>query len=176
MYNIIVGLIVAVILYVLFRQLKKMKGVRETFESITADLTIKEEIKSESAESSESPKPNPEVHMDTEGTDAADSVDIADSAAAAAEESKLQRDVRQSVKNEILAKKAITPVISADASTSRPSELTAQGSEFMSNTYKKPSTKAIEKLKSASEPRCHEDNANFIRKDQIPCWGCTLDY
>jgi hypothetical protein len=173
MYNIIVGLIVAVILYVLFRQLKKMKGVRESFESITADLTIKEEIKSESAES---PEPNPEVHMDTEGTDAADSVDIADSAAAAAEESKLQRDVRQSVKNEILAKKAITPVISADASESSPSELTAQGSEFMSNTYKKPATKAIEKLKAASEPRCHEDNANFIRKDQIPCWGCTLDF
>ena len=171
MYNIIVGLIVAVVLYVLFRQLKTRKCMRETFESITADLTIKEEIKSES------PEPNPEVHMDTEGTAAAaDSVDVAESAAAAAEETKMQRDVRQSVKNEILAKKAITPIVTADASTSSPSELTAQGSEFMSNTYKKPAAKAIEKLKSASEPRCHEDNANFIRKDQIPCWGCTLDY
>lgn len=80
----------------------------------------------------------------------------------------LLRDIQQIVRNEIAAKKRMTTAAQAffqqnpDGSSiySDGSESGKQGCEMY-----------------GTRPKwCPKDMNDYIRKDSIPCWGCTLDY
>ena len=71
------------------------------------------------------------------------------------QKSKLLKTIQQMVKNEVLATRATQPIDSDDdCSSASPSE--SQGNEYNHKTKK--------------------DMAQYIKKDSIPCAGCTLDY
>jgi len=83
------------------------------------------------------------------------------------ERSKFLRDIQDIVRTELLATKQITtanaqPVLSATATAPTASGQIAeqQGREAV----------------TAREKACPKDMAQYIRKDSIPCWNCTLDY
>ena len=80
---------------------------------------------------------------------------------------KFLRDVQDIVRAELLATKQITtasaqPVLCGSANTPTASGQIAeqQGREAV----------------TAREKACPKDMSEYIRKDSIPCWNCTLDY
>jgi len=102
----------------------------------------------------------------------------------------LLKDIQKIVKNEVLASRSTTPIISGETEkprkehnisgeTEKPrkssdTDSTAQGKEYEDTCYK------------GSEYRCPKnpdgscppvpDMTQYIKKDAIPCWGCSLDY
>lgn len=83
------------------------------------------------------------------------------------ERSKFIRDIQDIVRTELLAAKQITtanaqPVLSATGATPTATGQIAeqQGREAV----------------TAREKACPKDMSQYIRKDSIPCWNCTLDY
>jgi hypothetical protein len=83
------------------------------------------------------------------------------------ERSKFLRDIQDIVRTEVLATKQITtanaqPVLSSTGSTPIATGQIAeqQGREAV----------------TAREKACPKDMSQYIRKDSIPCWNCTLDY
>lgn len=78
----------------------------------------------------------------------------------------LLRDIQQVVKNELLEQQKLTtassqPVLNAGIGTSAlVSPAMSQGQE----------------LSTKREKNCPKDMNEYIRKDSIPCWNCTLDY
>lgn len=82
------------------------------------------------------------------------------------EKSELLRDIQQIVRTELLGQQKMTTASSQpilNAGTNMPSPISpaaAQGQE----------------LATAREKRCPKDMNEYIRKDSIPCWNCTLDY
>lgn len=74
------------------------------------------------------------------------------------QKSSLLKTIQQMVKNEVLANRATQPVHAANNAENNDdsSTLCAQGSEY--------------------KRRSNVDMSKYIKKDEIPCAGCTLDY
>ena len=99
-------------------------------------------------------------------TDAA--AQAAPEAGAKASAAALLRDIQQIVHNELLQTKGMT------TANSQPLFQTAsQGNVLVSDD---PSLQQGAEMKSTRPTYCPKDMSQYIRKDQIPCWGCTLDY
>ena len=86
------------------------------------------------------------------------------------QKSELLKDIQKIVKNELLANRLTTPLTKNrayyDESTS-----TEQGKEYEYNCHKDKKDDCSKK----SEESC-PDMSKYIKKDDIPCWGCKLDY
>ena len=82
------------------------------------------------------------------------------------QKAELLKDIQQVVKNEVLAQRQVTPVVPATSPTQ--SEAIQQGNEYSKD---KP-------CPANPDGGCPAmpDMSQYIRKDQIPCWNCTLDY
>jgi E3 ubiquitin-protein ligase DOA10 len=83
--------------------------------------------------------------------------------------SDLLKDIQKIVRNEILANRNTTPIMNDEATCQDDNECenttaTSQGKEYSSRCHKD---------KSCSQ---QPDMAQYIKKDSIPCWGCSLDY
>ena len=94
------------------------------------------------------------------------------------QKSELLKDIQKVVKNELLANRLITPLTKNrgyyDETTS-----TEQGKEYEYNCHKKSDDnchkKSDDNCSKKSEESC-PDMSKYIKKDEIPCWGCKLDY
>ncbi len=82
----------------------------------------------------------------------------------------LMKNIQKLIKNEAIAGRQTTPV-APDASDSCKSDALQQGKEYTSECKKGP----CPAHKDGSCPGV-PDMSEYIKKDQIPCWGCTLDY
>ncbi len=89
------------------------------------------------------------------------------------QKSELLKDVQQLVKNEIISQRQTTP-INTDSSNANDSESTQQGKEY-NKSCKKSCEGPCPRNKDGTCPPV-PDMSEYIRKDQIPCWNCTLDY
>lgn len=83
--------------------------------------------------------------------------------------SDLLKDIQKIVRNEILANRNTTPIMNDEATCQDDNECenttaTSQGKEYSSRCHKD---------KSCSQ---QPDMTQYIKKDSIPCWGCSLDY
>jgi hypothetical protein len=101
----------------------------------------------------------------------------AQDAASLQQRMELLKDLQQMVKNEIIAQRATEPVVnnsttSCKASTA--SDSTAQGKEYANSSLKS----SGENCPSNPDGTCppFPDMSKYIKKDAIPCWGCSLDY
>lgn len=81
-------------------------------------------------------------------------------------EKRLSKNIATQIKDELLAQRATTPVDSGcsesgnkctDPSDSCASDSCTQGSDYLANS-----------------PGAPFNSNDYIRKDSIPCWGCTL--
>jgi hypothetical protein len=102
----------------------------------------------------------------------------------------LLKDIQKIVKNEVLASRSTTPIISGETEkprkehnisgeTKKPckssdTNSTAQGKEY-EDTCCKGSEYRCPKNPDGSCPPV-PDMTQYIKKDAIPCWGCSLDY
>ena len=96
------------------------------------------------------------------------------------QKSKILRDIQNAVKNEILSQRQIQPITPKEQMSKQlekvqeqteqniPSNSIQQGKEYNS-------CKSCPSNPDGSCPPV-PDMSQYIRKDQIPCWNCTLDY
>lgn len=84
----------------------------------------------------------------------------------------LLRDIQKAVRNELLANRVTTPLIPATAN--KPSESTAQGKEYEDSCYKDTEYRCPKNPDGSCPPM--PDMSQYIKKDAIPCYGCSLDY
>jgi hypothetical protein len=107
------------------------------------------------------PTPTPATPATTIATSAIDAL-----ALDRQERSKFLRDIQDIVRTEMLSTKQITtansqPVLSAATAPIATGQISEQqGREAV----------------TAREKACPKDMSEYIRKDSIPCWNCTLDY
>ena len=89
--------------------------------------------------------------------------------------SELLKDIQQVVKNDILANRQ-TEVVPVQSNINQTNGM-QQGQEFNINKQKtvKHTQEHIQKQSYEGCPLV-PDMSEYIRKDQIPCWNCTLDY
>ena len=102
----------------------------------------------------------------------------------------LLKDIQKIVKNEVLAHRSTTPIISGETEKPRKSEnisgetekprkssdtdSTAQGKEYEESCYKGTEYRCPKNPDGSCPPV--PDMTQYIKKDAIPCWGCSLDY
>ena len=113
----------------------------------------------------------------------ASSVKIADVSPLAAvaqgkqDQSKLLRDIQEVVHNEMMLTKQATtassqPHLQGEDDDQDCSEPTAPATKDKLSAAEQQGIEAS----SARSKLCPKDMNKYIRKDGIPCWGCTLDY
>jgi hypothetical protein len=83
---------------------------------------------------------------------------------------KLLKDIQDIVRNELLVARN-TELMIPDTNGGQGSNGIQQGKEYENNCYKE-KNECPKKESCSSKPNM----ANYIKKDQIPCWGCNLDY
>lgn len=89
------------------------------------------------------------------------------------------KDIQKVVRNEVLASRSTTPVLNGDGNSKvkcngNGSDSTAQGQEYADNCGKDTEYRCPKNPDGSCPPV--PDMSQYIRKDQIPCWGCALDY
>ena len=111
------------------------------------------------------------------------------------QKSDLLSSIQKIVRNELLANRVTQPTVrniqdndDYDTNTNDDSHCTAQGSEFKKATPKRMSKGCpdssdpcdISDQPQNSAPKPYKSNmpdmSKYIKKDSIPCWGCSLDY
>jgi hypothetical protein len=86
----------------------------------------------------------------------------------------LLRDIQKTVRNDIMANRAMKPIISGETRQSKDTDATAQGQEYESSCHKDTEYRCPKNPDGSCPPL--PDMSQYIKKDAIPCWGCSLDY
>jgi hypothetical protein len=86
----------------------------------------------------------------------------------------LLRDIQKTVRNDILANRATKQIISGETRHSKDTDATAQGQEYESSCHKDTEYRCPKNPDGSCPPV--PDMSEYIKKDSIPCWGCSLDY
>jgi hypothetical protein len=89
------------------------------------------------------------------------------------EKADLLKDIQKLVRNEVLAHRATTPIISGETEHKK-TDSTAQGQDY-ENSCAKDTEYRCPKNPDGSCPPV-PDMTQYIKKDAIPCYGCSLDY
>jgi hypothetical protein len=102
----------------------------------------------------------------------------------------LLKDIQKIVKNEVLASRSTTPIVNEETKkaqvsqnisgeTEKPrncsdTDSTVQGKEYENSCYKGTEYRCPKNPDGSCPPV--PDMTQYIKKDAIPCWGCSLDY
>ena len=86
----------------------------------------------------------------------------------------LLRDVQKVVRNEILANRLTTPLNEKEHKKGNNTDSTAQGKEYEQSCYKGTEYRCPKNPDGTCPPV--PDMTQYIKKDAIPCYGCSLDY
>lgn len=89
------------------------------------------------------------------------------------ERAELLKDIQKLVRNEILAHRATTPIISGETEHKK-TDSTAQGQDYENNCPKDTEYRCPKNPDGSCPPL--PDMSQYIKKDAIPCYGCSLDY
>jgi hypothetical protein len=91
------------------------------------------------------------------------------------------KDIQKVVRNEVLASRSTTPLLNGNGNGNgngsckgNGSDSTAQGQEYSDNCCKDTEYRCPKNPDGSCPPV--PDMSQYIKKDQIPCWGCSLDY
>jgi hypothetical protein len=93
------------------------------------------------------------------------------------QKSELLKDIQKVVRNEILVNRNTTPIVCGDECSNQNSTVTdaaAQGQEYENNCYKDKEYRCPKNPDGSCPPV--PDMTQYVKKDSIPCWGCSLDY
>ncbi len=89
------------------------------------------------------------------------------------ERADLLKDIQKLVRNEVLAHRATTPIISGETEHKK-TDSTAQGQDYESSCAKDTEYRCPKNPDGSCPPI--PDMTQYITKDAIPCYGCSLDY
>ena len=84
----------------------------------------------------------------------------------------LLKDIQKVVRNEVLASRSTTPVV--NGANGKVTDSVSQGQEYENSCYKDTEYRCPKNPDGTCPPV--PDMSQYIKKDQIPCWGCALDY
>jgi hypothetical protein len=90
------------------------------------------------------------------------------------QKAELLKDIQKVVRNEILATRSTNPIISGETRESNNTDATAQGQEYEDSCHKDTEYRCPKNPDGSCPPI--PDMTKYIKKDEIPCWGCSLDY
>jgi len=90
------------------------------------------------------------------------------------ERAELLKDIQKLVKNEVLANRSTKPIIRGETRKSQDTDSTAQGKEYEESCYKETEYRCPKNPDGSCPPV--PDMTQYIKKDEIPCYGCSLDY
>ena len=87
--------------------------------------------------------------------------------------------IQKVVRNELLAWRSTKPILPGETEHQVPQDskdtaATAQGKEYEDSCYKGTEYRCPKNPDGSCPPV--PDRSQYIKKDQIPCWGCSLDY
>jgi hypothetical protein len=85
----------------------------------------------------------------------------------------LLKDIQKVVRNEVLASRSTTPIIQ-NVDKGDCSDSTAQGQDYSNNCHKDTEYRCPKNPDGTCPPI--PDMTQYIKKDAIPCFGCSLDY
>jgi hypothetical protein len=86
----------------------------------------------------------------------------------------LLKDVQKAVRNELLSNRSTMPILSGETRKSKDTDSTAQGKEYENSCHKDSEYRCPKNPDGSCPPI--PDMSEYIRKDSIPCYGCSLDY
>lgn len=89
------------------------------------------------------------------------------------QQAELLKDIQKVVRNEVLASRSTTPIISGETEHKR-TDSTSQGKEYSGSCYKYTEYRCPKNPDGSCPPV--PDMTQYIKKDAIPCYGCALDY
>jgi hypothetical protein len=89
------------------------------------------------------------------------------------EKADLLKDIQKLVRNEVLAHRATTPIITGETEHKK-TDSTAQGQDYESSCAKDTEYRCPKNPDGSCPPI--PDMTQYIKKDAIPCYGCSLDY
>lgn len=84
----------------------------------------------------------------------------------------LLKDIQKVVRNEVLASRNTTPLV--NGGNGKVTESVSQGQEYENSCYKDTEYRCPKNPDGTCPPI--PDMSQYIKKDEIPCWGCALDY
>jgi hypothetical protein len=92
------------------------------------------------------------------------------------QKAELLKDIQKLVKNEVLIHRNTTPIIPTHipVPSKNTSECIEQGKEYTNGCHKKTDYRCPLNPDGSCPPV--PDMSQYIKKNQIPCWGCSLDY
>jgi hypothetical protein len=103
------------------------------------------------------------------------------------QKSSLLKDIQKMIRNELLLQRRTMPMYdtmnnsmnnSIKSAKEEKSQSIAQGKEYENSSQKDKNNQECNNLKEDNcPPNAHcPDMSEFIKKKEIPCWGCSLDY
>ena len=94
--------------------------------------------------------------------------ETASNAKALQDQMSILKDIQKQLTSHVLSSRSTEVNVPAD-SMSMDSAVIQQGREYQNNCYK-------DQNNATAGCPTTPDMAKYIKKDQIPCWGCNLDY
>jgi hypothetical protein len=85
----------------------------------------------------------------------------------------LLKDIQKVVRNEILANRSTTPILN-EVEHKKETNSTAQGKDYTQTCYNDTEYRCPKNPDGSCPPI--PDMSQYIKKDAIPCYGCSLDY
>jgi hypothetical protein len=151
---------------------------KEGFEDITA---TKEKILSGVTEEPRAPVPTPSPASPADSSTPKRNVVVPEISLSGSaydamnlqERMDLLKDIQKVVRNEIIAHRNTKPIIPGETRQDDTNS-TAQGKEYESSCHKDTEYRCPKNPDGSCPPV--PDMTQYIKKDAIPCWGCTLDY
>jgi hypothetical protein len=89
----------------------------------------------------------------------------------------LLKDIQKVVRNEMIAHRNTHPIIPGETQhkdNNKNTDSTSQGKEYENSCYKDTEYRCPKNPDGSCPPV--PDMTQYIKKDAIPCWGCSLDY
>jgi hypothetical protein len=174
------GLILVLILVIALSYYNNKEGFEDVFKDVSPDLsnaikTVDTELEvsiddksSDSSDSSNSSTPQrndivPEVKISGTGYQAM----------SLQQKSELLKDIQKVVKNEILANRSTTH-LTKDKYDNDDTTSSRQGKEYEESCHKDTEYRCPKNPDGTCPPV--PDMSQYIKKDAIPCYGCSLDY
>lgn len=106
--------------------------------------------------------------------------DMSYNAMALKQKSDLLTNIQKMFRNELLASRSTDASIKDTSPSSSPSSSTQQGNEFNKSSQKCDGSSDEDNYRCPKNPdgSCPPvpDMTQYIKKDSIPCWGCSVDY
>jgi hypothetical protein len=179
------GLIILLIVVIALSYYSNKEGFEDVFKEISPDLsnaikTVNTELDVSIDSNKESSDSNAQSTTSQSTTpqrnDVVPEVKISGTgyeAMSLQQKSELLKDIQKIVKNEILANRSTTP-LSKDKYDNDDTTSSRQGQEYEGSCHKDSEYRCPKNPDGSCPPV--PDMSQYIKKDAIPCYGCSLDY